>query len=109
MLLTKGELLRMQVLPVSFLSPEPAAARPSKQDAAAGAGDFGRALLRALEEVNNAQVRADRVGLDFLTGRVQDLHQVTIAMEEARIMMTLAVEVRNKIVEAYQEISRMQV
>ncbi|SHJ02483.1 flagellar hook-basal body complex protein FliE [Desulfofundulus thermosubterraneus] len=99
----------MQVLPVSPLTLAPTVSQPTKPDAAAGAPGFGRMLARALEEVNNAQVRADRVGLDFLTGRVQELHQVTIAMEEARIMMSLAVEVRNKIVEAYQEISRMQV
>ncbi|MDQ0285595.1 flagellar hook-basal body complex protein FliE [Desulfofundulus luciae] len=99
----------MQILPVSPLTLAPTVSQPAKPDAAAGAPGFGRMLERALEEVNNAQVRADRVGLDFLTGRVQELHQVTIAMEEARIMMSLAVEVRNKIVEAYQEISRMQV
>ncbi|MBE3587837.1 MAG: flagellar hook-basal body complex protein FliE [Thermoanaerobacteraceae bacterium] len=98
----------MPILPVSPLSIIPAESPAAKDKAPASAG-FSQMLKQALEEVNNAQVQADRVGLQFLTGRVQDLHQVTIAMEEARIMMSLAVEVRNKMVEAYQEISRMQV
>ncbi|HHW45030.1 MAG TPA: flagellar hook-basal body complex protein FliE [Desulfotomaculum sp.] len=98
----------MPILPVSPLSIIPSESPAAKDNVPASPG-FSQMLKQALEEVNNAQVQADRVGLQFLTGRVQDLHQVTIAMEEARIMMTLAVEVRNKMVEAYQEISRMQV
>ncbi|MQL51436.1 flagellar hook-basal body complex protein FliE [Desulfofundulus thermobenzoicus] len=98
----------MPILPVSPLSIIPAESPAAKDNVPASTG-FSQMLKQALEEVNNAQAQADRVGLQFLTGRVQDLHQVTIAMEEARIMMTLAVEVRNKMVEAYQEISRMQV
>lgn len=75
----------------------------------ANAPSFGHMLNQALEQVNGSQVRADRTAEQFFTGRLQDIHQVTIAMEQARIMMDLAVEVRNKLVEAYQEISRMQV
>ncbi|OAT79942.1 flagellar hook-basal body complex protein FliE [Desulfotomaculum copahuensis] len=75
----------------------------------ANAPSFGDMLNQALEQVNGSQVRADRTAEEFFTGRLQDIHQVTVAMEEARIMMDLAVQVRNKMVEAYQEISRMQV
>lgn len=71
--------------------------------------DFKNVLFNALEEVNKAQVTSNRMTEKFLTGEVQDIHQVTIAMEEAKLMLQLAVEVRNKVVEAYQEISRMQV
>lgn len=74
-----------------------------------GGKSFGEVLVNALNEVNQAQLKADGMVKKFLAGEVQDIHQVTIAMEEARLMMQLAVEVRNKLVEAYQEISRMQV
>ncbi|PKM79132.1 MAG: flagellar hook-basal body complex protein FliE, partial [Firmicutes bacterium HGW-Firmicutes-13] len=42
-------------------------------------------------------------------GEVDDLHQVIIAVEEAKLSMQFMVQVRNKIIEAYQEIARMQI
>ena len=100
----------MIVTPVPVVLPSLPAAGTENQNKAAGAGkSFGEMLGSALEEVNQAQLKADGMAKKFLIGEVQDIHQVTIAMEEARLMMQMAVEVRNKIVEAYQEISRMQV
>ncbi len=66
-------------------------------------------LNKAIKELNDVQVKADDLACKFLTGEIQDLHLVTAAMQEARLTMQLAVEVRNKVIEAYQEISRMQV
>lgn len=84
-----------------------AASPPGAAGSTAGAS-FGQMLDRALEQVNDAQVRADQTAEQFFTGRLQDIHQVTIAMEEARIMMDLAVEVSNKVVQAYQQVAQMQ-
>lgn len=89
-------------LPVSSLQIEDSKNTKTNQS-------FGDILNNAIKEVNNAQVRADETAQNFLVGDIQDIHQVTIAMEEAKLMMHLAVEVRNKVIEAYQEISRMQV
>lgn len=75
----------------------------------AGGVSFGELLTQALEQVNGAQVKADETVKGFLAGEVDDLHQVVTAMKEAEIWMQLAVQTRNKIVEAYQEISRMPV
>lgn len=99
----------MNVLPVPMIMPQSLPGTDSKNKAAEGSGSFGEMLANALDEVNRAQLKADGMVKKFLTGEIQDIHQVTIAMEEARLMMQLAVEVRNKIIEAYQEISRMQV
>ncbi len=102
----------MQLLPVLPLSvvthsaTDPAGGQEQK---GASVASFGEILSKALQEVNAAQVRADELQIKFLTGEVQDLHQVVIALEEARLMMSLAVEVRNRVVESYQEISRMQI
>nr|WP_238480721.1 flagellar hook-basal body complex protein FliE [Desulforadius tongensis] len=68
---------------------------------------FGEVLNDAISKLNEIQLHADEVKLKFVTGEVQDIHQVTIAMQEAKIAMQLAVEVRNKLLEAYQEVSRM--
>ena len=81
---------------------------PGEQAKKANDGSFGAVLKRMLNEVNEAQVNANEALKGFLTGEVQDIHQVVLATEEARLMLELAVQVRNKIVEAYQEISRTQ-
>ena len=100
----------MNVLPLPLILPQtlPAGQNNSSQGPDGGKS-FGEMLNKALEDVNGAQLKADETAKRFLTGEIQDVHQVVIAMEEARLMMQLAVEVRNKVVEAYQEISRMQV
>jgi len=98
----------MNVLPLPMILPQ-AAAGAGIQDKAREGKSFGEFLGNALDEVNRSQLKADDTVKKFLTGEVQDIHQVTIAMEEARLMMQLAVEVRNKLLEAYQEVARMQV
>lgn len=97
----------MQVTPLSQALPVLSGENDNKQGA--GGGSFSDILNNAITKLNDTQTRADNLAVEFLTGEVQDLHQVTIAMQEAKLTMQLAVEVRNKVVEAYQEISRMQV
>lgn len=80
---------------------------PGKEQA--GGASFASALEQVLDKVNTSQVVADEALKGFLVGDIQDIHMVALASEEARLMMQLAVEIRNKVVEAYQEMSRMQV
>jgi flagellar hook-basal body complex protein FliE len=68
---------------------------------------FGEQLNKAIDQLNQIQLKSEETKLQFVTGEIQDIHQVTIAMQEAKIAMSIAVEVRNKVVEAYQEVSRM--
>ncbi|MDW8365988.1 MAG: flagellar hook-basal body complex protein FliE [Abditibacteriales bacterium] len=70
---------------------------------------FAEHLRDALETLMDTQQQADREALRVAAGDLSNLHQAAIAMEEAKLTLQLAVQVRNKIVEAYQEISRMQV
>lgn len=100
----------MIVAPVPVILPQAImGADNNKSQSADGDKSFGQVLLNALENVNNAQVKSDNITKKFLVGDIQDIHQVTIAAEQARLMLQLALEVRNKVVEAYQEISRTQV
>ncbi len=72
--------------------------------------DFAQTLMDVLNEVNDSQQNARKVGNDFMTGQPGvDYHDLMIAMERASVAMNLTVQVRNKLLEAYQEISRMQV
>lgn len=75
-----------------------------------GPGDsFKEALGSAVEELNRLQHNADQAVTSLALGETVDLHNVTIAVEEASVAFQLAMQVRNKLVEAYQEVMRMQV
>src|SRR5690349_14820107 len=75
----------------------------------AGKDDFAHTLMDVLKEVNAGQQNATQVTNDFMTGRHSvDIHDLEIALQRANIAMNLTMSVRNKMLEAYQEISRMQ-
>jgi flagellar hook-basal body complex protein FliE len=70
--------------------------------------DFGAWLASAVGDVNQQLARADQSLQQLAAGETQNLHQVMIALEEARIGVQLVVQVRNRLLEAYQEVLRMQ-
>jgi len=72
-------------------------------------GSFGVMLKGAIKEVNQLQGEADASIEQLITGESKNLHETMIAMEKANISFRLMMEVRNKIIEAYQEIMRMQI
>jgi flagellar hook-basal body complex protein FliE len=75
----------------------------------AGETSFGEVLKSSLDEVNRLQQKADAAITALATGENVTLHETMIAMEQADVSFRLMMEVRNKIVEAYQEILRIQV
>ena len=70
---------------------------------------FAEALKSSIAGVNHSQVTADRAAEQVVAGDTRNLHEAMIRLEEADISLRLMVQVRNKAVEAYQEIMRMQV
>lgn len=69
---------------------------------------FGQLFKQKLEEVNAAQNTSDKLTNQLVTGEVKDIHEVMIASQKASLSLQLTVQVRNKVVEAYQEVMRMQ-
>ncbi|HDK7159426.1 TPA: flagellar hook-basal body complex protein FliE [Clostridium botulinum] len=69
---------------------------------------FSEILKDKLDGVNAKQVKSDNSTEAFIKGDEIDIHNVMLNAEEAKMSMELAVQVRNKLVEAYQELSRMQ-
>ncbi|MDZ5035148.1 flagellar hook-basal body complex protein FliE, partial [Clostridium perfringens] len=65
-------------------------------------------LKDSLDKVNEKQVEADNITNDFISGKNVDVHQMMLGMEEAKMSLQLAIQVRNKVVEAVQELTRMQ-
>ena len=90
---------------VSPLRDSPASRAPSS----APAGGFGQVLENMVSGVEERQAEAAKVTRSVLLGDNPNLHQSVIAMQEASVAFSLMVEVRNKVVESYQELMRMPV
>lgn len=70
---------------------------------------FASVLKDSLNKVNESQLEADSMTEKLAQGKDVDLHQVMIAQQKANITLQATLEVRNKVIEAYQEMMRMQV
>ena len=75
----------------------------------AGEKSFAATLKDAVDSVNTAQKESDFKMQELSTGKSQNIHETMIAAEKADIALRLMVQVRNKMIEAYQEMMRMQV
>jgi flagellar hook-basal body complex protein FliE len=82
---------------------------PGRVDGGAKGAAFGDVLKQSLSEVNRLQEKADAAITALASGEKASLHDTMIAMEQASISFKLMMQVRNKIVEAYQEMMRIQV
>jgi len=71
-------------------------------------GGFGATLRNAIDRVGELSDASDREVSELVQGERQDIHSVMIAVEKANIAFQLMLQVRNKILNAYQEVSKMQ-
>jgi len=98
----------MSIDAIGFIAPAAAISlEPGGQDAPAT--DFTSLLARYLSELNAQVVQSDRQLQGLAAGELDNLHNVMIALEQAKLSMQLAVEVRNRVLEVYQDLLRMQV
>ncbi len=70
--------------------------------------EFAKVLADSLKDVNDQQKNVEKMADDFATGKISNIHELIVEAEKASISLRLTVEVRNKIVDAYREIMRMQ-
>ena len=96
-LLSKASLTDPNDLPTSSAASDSGIAGPS----------FGQTLQAALGTVNDLQNNAGAMATSFATGKTSDIHSVMVASQKASIALDMTTEVRNKIVDAYQEVMRM--
>lgn len=74
-----------------------------------GGQDFGDMVKQGLQNVSNAEHAVDKVAQTIATGGPAEIHDLMAASSKAQLSVDLLVQVRNKAVEAYQEIMRIQV
>lgn len=106
-----GQLLPLQMPQELALPSGPGAAASSTGEGAGGAAEggpsFGSTMKQFLGDVNDLQLRSDGIFQAFVRGEVTDLHSVAIAQQEAGIALKLVVEMRDKLLGAYQEVMRI--
>jgi len=82
---------------------------PSLGDGSEAPKSFADTLNAAIGKVNELQLKADKGAQDLATGRTDNIADVMLSTEKADIALRLMVQVRNKMIDAYQEIMKMQV
>ncbi|CAB4577826.1 MAG: flagellar hook-basal body complex protein FliE [Actinobacteria bacterium] len=104
--------MALPIMPISPIS-IPGIVQPGNRTAAAptqvDGPSFGSVLTDQLDRVNAAQTKADDLALKAATGDLQSIQDYTIASTEAQLLTQLTVQVRNRAVEAFNDIMRMQI
>jgi flagellar hook-basal body complex protein FliE len=100
--------------PASGIAPIPDVASVGSGGTAGTAGTastpgFLDSLKSAIGKVNDTQLEAGRAVDALMTGDTQDLHRTMVALQQADVSFQLMMQIRNKLVAAYEEIQRMQV
>jgi len=74
-----------------------------------GQATFAQTLNTEIDKVNDAQIASDMKTEALATGKINDLHDVMITAQKASITLETSVQVQRKVIDAYNEIMRMQV
>lgn len=95
---------------ISSVLNQPAASKTDKKEITKKGDEnsFGKQINKMLGEVNDLQLDAGKVADQFATGEIEDIHEVMIAAEKASVSLELVLEVRNKLIDAYREMMRVQ-
>lgn len=70
---------------------------------------FGDIFKNLITDTNKLQSEAGKIAEKFALGEISDIHEVMVAAEKAGVAFELVMAIRNKLVEAYQELMRTQV
>jgi len=104
----------MSVLPIDFIAPGATLEQVMLSNASSNVGvgnataDFSTWMDGYVGSLNQKLLEADQLTARLVSGDIDNLHQIMIGIEESKLAFQLAVQVRNRILDAYQEISRIQ-
>ncbi|ACZ23020.1 flagellar hook-basal body protein [Sanguibacter keddieii DSM 10542] len=97
------------VSPTGYLSSPDVIGRPEGASGVSGTSSaFGEVLTGAVGNLQSLQEKSNALAVRAVTGDLDDIHDYTIASSEAKLTLELTAAVRNKAVEAFSEIMRMQ-
>lgn len=98
--------LDLNIKPVESIKQPPAAPGAAQ---AAGESSFLDTLRQQIDSLIEITNEAESMQQQFALGQVDDINAVVLAVQKADLALNFALELRNKVVEAYQEVSRMQI
>ena len=84
-------------------------AAASQTTTAAQSAGFMNSLQQAISKANDLQLEANQATEALMTGQTQNIHQTMVALQKADVSFQLMMQIRNKLVTAYEEIQRMQI
>jgi len=99
----------MNILPVNNPTPQVISDQSDRQSVAQAEQNFSDFIKSTISEVNQSQTESDLSIQKLHSGEAQNLHDVMISVEQADISLRMLVQVRNKAIQAYEEIMRMQI
>jgi flagellar hook-basal body complex protein FliE len=98
------------ILPIGLANAPAVERTASAAGSSPAAGEaFTRLIDGFLHSVQTAEAKAGQAVQNLATGTAEDLHTVTLAVTEADLRFRMALEVRNRLIEAYQEVVRIQI
>ena len=99
----------MRVRPIRFPGETefPLKTETARAERASSTPPFSEVLKSGILKVNQLQVEADNLTNRLALGEIEDISQVSIAVEKAELALRLMVQIRDKMVDVYQQISRM--
>lgn len=81
----------------------------SAQSKGSDKSEFLDLLEKGMKEVNQSSQDAEKASMDLATGKSSNIHETMLAVTKAELGFNMMVQMRNKVIEAYQEVMRMQV
>ena len=98
----------MNAIPMDTLGSLPLGLSAVGERPSGGVGAFGKVVQRFVDDTNNQQLLADQSVERLATGQSDSVHETMLALTKADLSLRLFMEVRNKVIDAYQEVMRMQ-
>jgi len=96
------------IVPIANIAPIAMPAAAAVGSAASLPGEFQKVLSGAINGIESLQQNASDAVQKFVTGENEELHTTVLATQKAELAFELGLQVRNKVVDAYQEVMRMQ-
>lgn len=98
----------MEIQPVGKVGATAPSPQLKPQSSSSQSADFGQTLMNVLKGTNNELRAADQALVDFSNGQSDDIQDVVMSAAKADLSFRFFLEMRNKLTESYQELSRMQ-
>lgn len=101
--------MNMEIMPIEAIKTTEIKTFTPSLSSSNAIADFGQLMTQGIDALNHSISAAESQATGFALGESMSTHDLMISMEKARFSLQVAVEIRNRLVESYQELTRMQI